>query len=196
MMTTTDTPRVWVGDLSAYNAGKLRGEWVNTTDADAVRELFRRMSHDGTQDIYLGDVEGPRWFRDALGEHPNEDAVIRAGELVEMVEDPRHVADADAFDAWAANNDHRIGEYLAGEIDADELVELFTDAYRGTWDSIADYAYELARDIAPIAAMIEGPVWPFSCIDWEHAGRELEIGGDVWTASDGHGGVYVFDATV
>jgi hypothetical protein len=28
-MTTTETPRVWIGCLASYNAGRLIGEWVD-----------------------------------------------------------------------------------------------------------------------------------------------------------------------
>jgi len=38
MCTATDTPRIYVACLAAYNAGKLHGEWIDADqDAEAIR---------------------------------------------------------------------------------------------------------------------------------------------------------------
>ena len=71
------------------------------------------------------------------------------------------------------------------------------------WDSLADYAQELAEDCGMLSGHRGSPdsdithSWPFTCIDWERAGRELEMGGDIWTTDAGAPsyGVYVFRAT-
>jgi len=49
-------------------------------------------------------------------------------------------------------------EWLDGEA-------LIRDSY------FEDYARELAQDIGAIG---KGEVWPLTCIDWEHAARELQ----------------------
>jgi ribosomal protein S27E len=46
------------------------------------------------------------------------------------------------------------------------------------FDLAADYAQELAADIVPDFDE-KASQWPFSCIDWEQAGKELTMGGDV-----------------
>lgn len=46
------------------------------------------------------------------------------------------------------------------------------------FDLAADYAEELAADCIEDFDNRAGQ-WPFNCIDWERAGRELLIGGDV-----------------
>ena len=54
-------------------------------------------------------------------------------------------------------------------------------------------AEELFEDTAPsreVADMLGS--WPFSCIDWERAGRELDLGGDVFTAAAPEGRIFVF----
>ena len=44
MCTATDTPRVYVACLAAYNAGKLHGERIDANqDADAIHEEIQAM---------------------------------------------------------------------------------------------------------------------------------------------------------
>jgi hypothetical protein len=45
-------------------------------------------------------------------------------------------------------------------------------------DVVADYAQELASDCVENFDN-RASQWPFSCIDWKHAGNELLIGGDI-----------------
>jgi antirestriction protein len=53
-----------------------------------------------------------------------------------------------------------------GEWDASN----FEDSYAGEFDSMEEFAQQLAEDIG---ALNEFLVWPHNCIDWEHAAREL-----------------------
>lgn len=41
MTTTHETPRVWIGALGAYNAGRLIGEWCDAVDVDELEECYR-----------------------------------------------------------------------------------------------------------------------------------------------------------
>ena len=44
----------------------------------------------------------------------------------------------------------------------------FQDAFAGYWDSVEDYAMELAEDCAGSREEVElMSRWPFNCIDWE-----------------------------
>lgn len=79
-----------------------------------------------------------------------------------------------------------------GSLTAEDLQAALEDAWAGEWSDLAEYAEEIAYDGS---GLLDGNVhtgWPFNCIDWEKAGRELEIGGDVWTAEAPSGCVYVF----
>ena len=76
-----------------------------------------------------------------------------------------------------------------GVDDPDTLGEAISDAYAGEHDSLADYAYEVAENIGAIPDASE---WPLMHIDWKAAGRDLELGGDVWMEDAPNGGVYVF----
>lgn len=80
--------------------------------------------------------------------------------------------------------------YLAWREDTgNSLTADFQDQFCGRWDSMADYAESLADDLGMVPSTL---AWPLTCIDWEHAGRELVVGGDYWTEPAGCGGVWVF----
>jgi antirestriction protein len=63
--------------------------------------------------------------------------------------------------------------YHAG-LDADEIVDAFTDAYLGEYDSLEDYAVEL------LDGQITLPDNLAYYFDYKSFARDLEMGGDVW----------------
>jgi hypothetical protein len=71
------------------------------------------------------------------------------------------------------------------------LGEQFEESYVGEFDSLGDYAEELATDIGDVTGS-QLAMWPFTCIDWERAGRELEFAGDIWSADASLGRVWIF----
>jgi hypothetical protein len=50
-----------------------------------------------------------------------------------------------------------------------EFWEQFEEAYQGRWPSDEDFAYDQAEQ----CDMLRKVEWPYTCIDWEHAAREL-----------------------
>jgi len=99
------------------------------------------------------------------------------------ITDQLDAREVEPFTAWA---DDQGLDYVFGE---PNIVEMFRDAYQGEYESLADYAQDLSGDVVTHTDMSR---WPFSCIDWEHAGRELEMGGDIWTAQVAHNRLFVF----
>lgn len=161
---------------------------------------------DRAGDHYLG-IRGPdgsaheeQWVMDhegfggfLSGECSPAEAA-RVAELMAAIE-------ADGFElepvsAWADN----IGEKL--ETWDGDARERFEDAFAGEADSGADYAAELADELGaftvePREWSAGSPIdvsdrWPFTCIDWQRAWHELELGDGYWTAPAPSGGVYVF----
>jgi len=85
---------------------------------------------------------------------------------------------------WAADSDsaalaYVIRSLIAGGIDVDN----FEDSYQGEAEGYnateagADYAAQLAEDLGSIQTTAQ---WPHTCIDWELAWRELELGDGYW----------------
>ena len=172
----TETPRVWVGCLGCYNDGRLVGDWFDAVDAptdmadfnatvDRIEYPYAHLSM-AHEELWVFDHEG---FNGLL---TGECSPTTARELAEQLE--------------AVPEDQReaFGIYVGAGYDAGD----FEDAYQGEWDSLADYAQELASDFDGARFLDQ---WPFTCIDWEHAARELEYD-DVWTERSPDGGVYVF----
>ncbi len=66
--------------------------------------------------------------------------------------------------------------YWDSEDDVDDFADQFRDAYQGTWSSDEDFAEDFAED----TGALNGPEfsrlgvsWPYTCIDWTRAAREL-----------------------
>jgi antirestriction protein len=168
----TTNPRIYVASLSDYNAGTLHGAWIDADqDADAIAEEVREMLASSTE----GHAE--EW---AIHDYEGFDS-IKLGEW-ESFETVSTIAKAleEHGPAWAAYYDNQGGL---------ERVDSFEDDYCGEWDSIEDYAQELAGELGAVPSDVS---WPCTCIDWERAARDLELGGDNWTADSPAGGVYVF----
>lgn len=112
-----------------------------------------------------------------------DDEEFFSGPLMTVKEFAAAIANVDLAD-WA--NDHEeANEKDQEELDAiDSLgeevvtaalalgipVESIEDAYRGKYDSDEDFAREYADEIGDIK---DGVQWPYTCIDWEQAAREL-----------------------
>ncbi len=57
---STSQVRIYIADLSAYNAGKLIGEWVDLpADEGELNAVISKMSHGGKYDWAIHDYEAP-----------------------------------------------------------------------------------------------------------------------------------------
>jgi antirestriction protein len=186
---TDTTPRAWVGCLSCYGAGRLTGEWVDGREAATIpTTLATTATYHGTTSTYdrcrvCGGDEW--WVMDHEGYGPllrGECSPAEAQQLAELLDE---VDERDAFAAWLDDHGPEIDE------DPADLAAAFADAYRGQWDSLESYAAELVDDLGMLRGVPEAVARYF---DLAAFARDLELGGDYWTAPDGVGGVYVFDA--
>lgn len=161
-MLIENAPRVWVGCLACYNEGLLLGEWFAADEAPQSEQEFNDAvktpaSHrDGAyphEEIWVFDHEGIP----VSGEFsPNMGHQYAA--WLEGLDD----SDYEAFTAYLAVKD--------GAFDEDS-VDGFRDAYRGKWDSDADFARDWFHETHDQAETPTG--WPFHCIDWQWASRDL-----------------------
>lgn len=182
--TKTETPRVWIGCLASYNAGRLIGEWVDAVDVDEMQECWERVKvlavaaarEVGEYPVYFGPPEEPfladyDGFGNGLSSHFGEYAdwaqVAAAGQAIE-----EH---GDDVVAWALDNSvpfdeidqHVRGEHESEEEYAQELVEeigwsnvsaqLYHDGYGGHDQSNQINVFEELS----------------SYLDWESIAREL-----------------------
>ena len=175
MINLDDAPRVWIGCLACYNAGNLKGAWVDASEAAAYvpcegdqhesHEEFLVMDHENFQGFLSGECS------------PAEAQEI--SERMEELEREREYNLA-AVGAWLSNYHLKLGDFDRTS---------FEDSYSGTYDTFIDFAQELADEMG-LGEDDWSFRWPTNCIDWEAASREL--GYDYWTAPDPTGGVFVF----
>ena len=185
MITITDQASAWVGCLSCYNNGSLVGKWVpgiEATDLEAA----------GLAKVEtVGDYTAPRCVR-CFGDefwvmdHDNYFGFIdgecspaeaqKAAELIAEIE--ADGVDIAAAAAWIS--------YTGQEWDRSS----FEDSYAGEYDTFEEYAEELAGEL--YGKELQEARWPFSCIDWKHAARELSY--DYHTEDSPRGGVFIFRA--
>lgn len=159
--------RVWVGCLACYNDGRLVGEWFDADscpqDMEEFDASFKR--HEGAPSVH-GIQLNPHeelWVMDhenspVDGEYSPMDAAQYA-EWLEGVDDPS------ILKAWLSNGN---------EFNADTAEEM-NEAYAGTFDSDSDFAQNMADELG---LMKDDMPWPYTCIDWDHAARELMY--DYW----------------
>jgi antirestriction protein len=189
-MTTTETPRVWIGCLASYNAGRLIGEWVDAVDVDEMQECWERVKvvavtaakAEGEYPVYFGEPEEPfiadydgfGSIASSLGEYPSWAEVAKVGEAIE-----EH---GGAFIAWYENESRD---------DADSLAENFAEEYKGTWSSEEAYAGDYVEGCGAFpngAAYTEGID---SFVDWSSVWDWLRDGG-CWSQYAGGGDYWIF----
>lgn len=149
-------PRIYVGTYAKYNAGSLKGAWLDLEDYDDHAAFMRacRELHSDESDLELmfQDFEGiPRefvgecWIKPEFWDYMNSD-----------VDDDVKAAFMYLFDEW------------------DE--ERCNDTYIGKFRSRAD----LAEEVIEQTGLLEGlSDLATNYFDYEAYGRDLELGGDV-----------------
>ncbi|MER8116295.1 antirestriction protein ArdA [Streptomyces sp. NPDC094031] len=168
-------PRVWIGCLACYNAGRLVGKWCDGDTADDVTPEDIHGRSTAHEELWVMDHDG---FIGALeGECSPCEAAEIARALSGLTGD-----ESGAFGAWLklyAQRDERA-----------EWVEKFREDYRGFYDSEADFAREWFVETSPEEEVARLKRWPFYDIDWERA--SLELFTDGFHAEDVPGGIHVF----
>lgn len=151
-MTIQNNPSLYVGTYKKYNAGSIAGAWLNLTDYsdseafyDACREL-----HDGENDPEFMFQDYENIPNSLYSESGNIDAIY------------------DYIDAVNASNLDQ--EVFDAGLSLGIPLESIEDAYVGSYDNDQDFAYEMADSVGMIN---NGLTWPYTCIDWERAARDL-----------------------
>lgn len=202
--------RFYAACLASYNSGRLHGAWIDASpDVEEMQEAINKMLRaspypnvevacpdcgdapnpecatchgrgkvSSAEEYAVHDYEG-RWN---LGEYPGLERIAKFLELVEKAED----RGIDAEDVQAIL-DHFGANYIDTAGDAIE------NNFHGAYDSLTEYAEQFVDecyDLKNVPDLIKYH------IDYEGVGRDLELGGDVFTI-DKHqgGGVLVFSSS-
>jgi antirestriction protein len=177
-----ESPRIYIASLSDYVSGRLHGAWLDAAQPveklhEQVHDMLERSPEPLAEEYALHDFTGFSGYEPAEYESLGRVARIANG-IVEH---------GPAFGAWAQHCDG-----------TDDQLDQFEDAYRGDWPSLDAYVDELLDDLGANDLIEEHvPQWlqPYVHIDVGALGRDMELGGDIWT-SPSQEGVHVFDGTL
>jgi antirestriction protein len=174
-------PRIYVASMSDYNAGTLHGQWIYADEgADEIHRQVKHMLAESGEDIAeewaIHDYEGFGSLR--LSEYEDLNKVAELGSLM--------AEHGELFASLAAN--------FGGTDGIEEARRYMEEGYCGAFDNLEDYARQFVEDC--YSSEIEKlPEFIRYHIDYEGIGRDMELGGDVFTIEHGHQ-VHVFHGNV
>lgn len=201
--------RVYVACLASYNNGVLHGAWIDAEqpaedihqEVDSMLRASRfpnvqvhcltcgGQSEHGNDKAAYADCENCRgtglvpsaeeWaihdYEGFDGIKLNEcDSFERVALLAELLEEH-----GEGFAVWYDNETRD---------DDDSLASDFQDAYAGEWDSVQAYAEDYIEQTGELK---DGSTLA-RYFDYESFARDLEHGGDIWSARGPSGSLYVF----
>jgi len=171
-------PRVWVGCWAAYNQGELHGEWIDADqEPDELQAAVDRMLAcspvTGAEEWGIFDHEG--FGPLAIGEQESLELVSRLADGITVHGQP--------FAFWANHLDRA---------EWDDELERFEEAYRGTWESLEDYARELLEDSGyDLDALGPEELQPYIHFDLDRYAQDLTS--EALWATQGADGVHIFE---
>jgi len=174
-------PRIYVASLADYNAGTLHGKWIDADQAiedirREVAELLKQSDEPVAEEWAIHDYEN--FGSLTLSEFEDLEKVAEAARLIKEY--------GEVFADMAGQ--------VGGLDDLDQATRYMEDGYRGAWDSLAHYAEQLIEDCYgdTLAAI---PDFIRYHIDYEGIGRDMELGGDVFTI-ECEGQIHVFESNI
>jgi antirestriction protein len=170
------SPRIYVACLAAYNNGGLHGKWIAADQTpeeilEEIQGMLASSAEPGSEEWSIHDYDGFGLLQ--LGE---AESLARISAIASGI-----TAYGPAFGAWLAYDSSH---------DAFEA-RVFTDAYRGEWDSLRAYT-EAHAESTGLYEVAEKAGSPYIRVDLDALQRDLEM--DVYAVTSGRGTVYVFDA--
>lgn len=162
--------RIYVACLAAYNKGKLHGVWIDTTQGlddiqDQINEMLESSPEEDAEEWAIHDYEGYGSY--SLSEY---EGIQSAHEIACFIEEHGEIA-------------AELLGYFSDLADAQKAIE---ENYAGCHESVADFAEELTTDTTEIPESLA------FYIDYEKMGRDLELGGDIFTIETGYREVHIF----
>ncbi len=166
----TDTPKIYVACLAAYNSGILHGEWIDATqDLDTIwNELRNALATSPVEDAEewaIHDYDG--FGLTSLSEY---ESIERVHEIALFIEENEKLGAS-------------LIEHFCGNLD-DAKAAL--ENYMGCYESLEDYARQTTEETSEV------PEHLAYYIDYEAMGKDIENNGDVFTISTRYDEVHIF----
>lgn len=143
--------KIYVGTYNKYNNGSIAGAWLDLSDYNDEFEFITACYalHNDEQDAEIMFQD----FDDIHHIYCNEQTSPSV--LYEYVN--------------ACNGDDK--DIIDAGLDCEIPLDSIMDAYIGSYDSDVDFAYDTAEQCGYLT--LETNSWPYNCIDWQKAAREL-----------------------
>ncbi|HAV13886.1 MAG TPA: antirestriction protein ArdA [Opitutae bacterium] len=175
-MNTPLTPRIYVACLASYNAGILHGAWIDLDGSesieDRIADILKASPEEDAEEWAVHDQEACG----QLSEYAGTDTLNAIQEAYEKTE--KEGIEWEAFCEFCAHMGHNI--------EAD-TVEMFSEAYAGTWNSLIEWCENFLEETGQLEAIPESLRFYF---DYAAFARDMEIN-DVFTIEHG-GEVLIF----
>jgi len=169
MTTTTNTePAAWIGCLSCYNNGTLRGKWITAQQAADELTGDDEPSYGGqAETVTIDEYTAPRCRKcggDEFDVFDTEHLPTKMG-VREFYENAAHLAyiEADELERLTV-----LGQWQ--RMTLAELIAYDDTNYCGQWDTFQEYAENFAQDTGDLAALPEHLAYYF---DYEKYARDL-----------------------
>ena len=143
--------KIYVGTYAKYNNGLIAGAWLALNDYLDAEQFI-----DVCKELHKDELDPELMFQDFYDIHKNY-----CNECIDMQEVYYYA------DACNDSNKDIIDAGLDCEIPLDSIM----DAYRGQYNSDADFAYDMAEQCGYLNDVSEQ--WPFFHIDWQAAAKTL-----------------------
>lgn len=172
------SPKIYVADLAAYNAGTLHGAWIDLEGKDAedvwaeISAIIESSPVEGAEEHAIHHYEG-------FGDY-KVDEYDRIDDLVALVEAFEEHGQ-EPFSAFLSYH----GSYYSGKLE--DAASDFEESYQGEWDSEEAYAENYLEDTGQLN---EIPEWAQPYFDMEAYARSMFM--DSHSSIDSASGVYVF----
>lgn len=171
LTTNSQSPRIYVACLAAYNAGHLHGAWVEAaqepwTIYDAVQNMLRASPVAGAEEWAIHDYDG--FGEQRISDSEGLDTVSGMACFI-VAHGAVGVAVLDHFDG-----------------DVNEAREAMATRYLGAHASVADYIQDLTEESGTIPAALQHH------IDWQAMARDAELNGELLAVTTAWEVVHVF----
>ena len=179
-------PAIYVASLADYVNGHLHGVWLDAArDPDDIyadiAAMLARSREPNAEEFAIHD-------HDQFGTWQVEeyDSIERVSRVARGIAEHGH-----AFAAWVDVLDGELGD-----IDPDDAADAFHEAYLGHYDSVTDYAEQMADDLgyADELARLPEHLRTYLRFDAAAFARDLEASGDIAAITAPSGGVWIFNA--
>jgi antirestriction protein len=143
--------KIYVGTYNKYNNGNIAGAWLTLSDYDDAQDFLA-----ACYKLHNDESDPELMFQDFDDIHKNYQ---------------RECVDLNALYEYVIACNDNIKDVIDAGLDCEIPLDSIMVAYIGQYDSDSDFAYDMADQCGYLT--LEANAWPYNCIDWHKAAREL-----------------------